>query len=150
MANTFTTTIHNVTQLETKEKVSLTIVFTKCGDHVTAEASDSKGRYYVMKNPQFSYSLDFYIALNEKWRLNDTDDIRLYEDGEYEDYHIIELTSDKWEDNSYLRECFDNSRHLLFVHNEIKLMEKELALLKQQKQKIAEQFYSELELEIDL
>lgn len=144
MSETYTTIIPNVKD-EEGDDVSLKIVFKKNTNPtiVSAEAFDSKGRYFYAKS--LTRGFEYYVNTAEEWTL----EVRynIYQD--YTTYRsiytIIYLYSSLFNVDNGLKEIKDSPYHLQSINNEIAEAEKKIKILKKKKLQ-CEKFYGNLNL----
>lgn len=138
MSETYTTIIPNVKD-EEGDDVSLKIVFKKKLYQVpglSAEAFDSKGRYFYAKSLERDF--EYYVNQAEEWTLK-----VIY--CNYGGIICIELQGDKYGEYDTLNEDKDTPYHLQSINNEIAEAEEKLNILKKKKLQ-CEKFYGNLNL----
>lgn len=134
MSETYTTIIPNVKD-EKGEDVLLKIVFKKTlYEYVSAEAFDSKGRYFYAKS--LERGLEGYINHAEKGTLE-----VIYCD--YEGIICIEIQGGRWGQYETLQEDKYSLYHLQSINNEIAEAEEKLKILKKKKLQI-EKYYTNM------
>lgn len=125
MTETYKTIIPNIKD-EEGDDVILKMVFNKniYQDNVSAEAFDSKGRYFYAK--ELEKELEYYINQAEEGNLKLT-----Y--CEYEGIVCIELQLDKWSEYDTLNEDKYSPYHLQSINDEIAEAEEKINFLKKKK-----------------
>ncbi len=137
MSETYTTIIPNVKD-EEGDDIILKIIFEKnmYQDNLSAEAFDSKGRYFYAKSLERDF--EYYINKAKEQTLK-----VIYCD--YGGTKCIELQGDKYGEYDTLNEDKDSPYHLQSINNEITEAEKKLNILKKKKLQ-CEKFYINLNL----
>ena len=139
MSETYTTIVPNVKD-EEGDDVSLKIVFKKNlyqVPYLSAEAFDSKGRYFYVNN-LLEENFEYYVNQKEEGGLK-----VIYCD--YGGTKCIELQGDKYGEYDTLNEDKDSLYHLQSINNEIAEAEEKLKILKN-KRKQCLKFYNILNL----
>lgn len=152
MSETYTTIISNVKD-DDGDNVNIKIIFKKKDWEfewaqnakqkrmfpiiVSAEAFDSKGRYFYVEKLQKEF--EHYVHISEKCKLND---IR-YDN--FEGQISIYLEGGGWNDNYGLEEQKNSPYHLREINKKIVEVENQLEKLKEKKIQI-EKFYQNLNL----
>ena len=139
MSETYTTIIPNVKD-EKEDDVILKIIFKKNLYQVSglsAEAFDSKGRYFYVNN-LLAKNFEYYVNQAEEWTLK-----VIYCD--YGGSKCIELQGDKWGEYDTLNEDKYSPYHLQSINSEITEAEEKLKILKKKKLQ-CEKFYGNLNL----
>lgn len=139
MRETYTTIIPNIKD-ENDDIVSIKIVFKKMiaenqQKFVSAEAFDSKGRYFYAKRLEKDY--DYYFHKAEEWELDKITYI------DFEGSLSIYLEGGGWGDYTGLDEFKDSPFHLQSINNEIAEIKEKLKKLKKKKLQ-CETFYGNL------
>lgn len=134
MSETYTTIIPNVKD-EEGDDVILKFVFKKniYQDNLSADAFDSKGRYFYAKSLERDF--EYYVNKAKEKQLKVI----------YCDYGVIELQGDKYGEYDTLNEDKDSPYHLQSINNEIAEAEEKLKILKKKKLQ-CEKFYDILNL----
>jgi len=144
MSETYTTIIPNVKD-EEGDDVILKIVFKKNTNPiiVSAEAFDSKGRYFYAK--RLARDFEYYVNKAEEWTLEVSYEI--YNDCTTleEPFTIIYLCSSLFNVDNGLNEDKDSPYHLQSINNKISEAEEKLKKLKKKKLQ-CEKFYGNLNL----
>ncbi len=137
MSETYTTIIPNVKD-EEGDEVRLKIVFKKNTNPtiISAEAFDSKGRYFYAKS--LTNGFEYYVNTAEEWTL----EVRYCD---YGGIICIELQGDKWGEYDTLNEDKDSPYHLQSINDEIAEAEENLKILKKKRIQ-CEKFYGNLNL----
>jgi len=120
---------------EEGDDVSLKIIFKENANPIiiSAEAFDSKGRYFYAKS--LARDFEYYVNQVKEEQLKVI----------YCDYGVIELQGDKYGEYDTLNEDKDSPYHLQSINNEIAEAEEKLKILKKKKLQ-CEKFYGDLNL----